>query len=445
MYGPNFTKGYQGRGFQALSSTDVFVLGTDGNLWNETGPWGQVPPPSRMQVDGNVAAFQALSLGEAYVLGTNGNLWHEMGPWGIVPPPIRQQVDGNVAAFQALSSTEAFVLGTDGNLWLEKGPWGPVPPPRQHVIGNVAAFQALSPSAAYVLTTNGGLSLLADIGEPLFHQEQVDGNVAAFQALGVNEVYVLGTNGNLWHETGPWGQVPPPRQQVDGNVAAFQALSSTEAYVLGTNGNLWHETGPWGQVPPPRQQVDGNAFSFHALSGTEAYVEGTDSYLWHETGPWGQGTPARQQVDANVWPDNGIIINSYPNVSGLDGTATLRVYKAGGYHFSGGWTPSNVGTGLIAQDVNLVFTLRDSQGTLWVFSTAGTVPIEGSYNFNYWGTYASLAESWQALAAGYTWHDDYSASLDLLATGNEIIDWYNQNKDTINEIVQVVGFIAGLV
>jgi hypothetical protein len=55
-------------------------------------------PPSRQQVDGNVAAFQALSATEAYVRGDNGNLWHETGPWGTVPPS-RQQVDGNVALF----------------------------------------------------------------------------------------------------------------------------------------------------------------------------------------------------------------------------------------------------------------------------------------------------------------------------------------------------------
>src|SRR5271165_5324358 len=358
MYGSKFTKGYQGRGFQALSSTEAYVLGADGNLWLEGGPWGQVPPP-RNQVDGNVAAFQALSPTEAYVLGTNGNLWHETGPWGHVPPP-RQQVAGNVAAFQALSSTEAYVLGTNGNLWL-----------------------------------------LSGAGEPT--GEQV---------------------------------------QVDGNVAAFQALSPTEAYVLGTDGNLWHETGPWGHVPPPRQQVDGNVVSFYALSGTEAYVEGNDSKLWHETGPWGHVPPPRQQVDANVWPDNSITINSHPNVSGLDGTATLTVYESGAYSFSGGWSPSNIFTGGVAQDVNLVLTLRDSLDTLWVFSTSGTVPIEGSYNFNDTGTNVLLAQNWQFLSAGYTWHDDYNANLDLLTTANEIINWYNQNKQTIDKIVQVAGEIA---
>jgi hypothetical protein len=160
-----------------LSDTEVLVLGTDGNLWLEHGPFGKLPPP-REQVEANVRDFQALSDTEVLVVGTDGNLWLEHGPFGRVPPP-RQQVEANVLTFQALSDTEVLVLGTDGNLWLEQGPFGRVPPPRQ----------------------------------------QVDGNVAAFQALSDTEVLVLGTNGNLWLEHGPFGNVPPPRQQADGNVA----------------------------------------------------------------------------------------------------------------------------------------------------------------------------------------------------------------------------------
>ena len=260
-----------------------------------------------------------------------------------------------------------------------------------------------------------------------------------FQPLSSAEALVLSTDGKLWLEGGPWGQVPPPRNQVDGNVAAFQALSSTSVYVLGTNGNLSFLAGTGEQV-----QVDGNVAAFHALSATEAYVLGTDGNLWHETGPWGKVPPPRQQVDANVWPDNNITINSYPNVSGLNGTAALTVYESGAYSFSGGWSPSNFFTGGVAQDVNLVLTLRDSKGTLWVFSTAGTVPIEGSYNFNDTGTNVLLAQNWQFLSAGYTWHDDYSADIDLLATAKEVINWYSQNKQTIDQVVQVAGQIAGL-
>jgi hypothetical protein len=136
MYGPGSTKGYQGRGFQALSTAQVYVLGTDGNLWSEISPWGTVPPPERWQVDGDVAAFQALSPGEVYVLGTNTNLWHETGPRGAVPP-ARHQVDDNVLNFQAVSGIEAYIQGTDSLLCYETGPWGIVPPQRVQVDANV--------------------------------------------------------------------------------------------------------------------------------------------------------------------------------------------------------------------------------------------------------------------------------------------------------------------
>ena len=98
--------------------------------------------------------FQGLSATQAYVLGEDGNLWLESAPWGNVPPS-REQVDDNVAALQALSATQAYVLGKDGNMWLESGPWGHVPPSREQV--NVTALQALTwdirPGAiqAYVL------------------------------------------------------------------------------------------------------------------------------------------------------------------------------------------------------------------------------------------------------------------------------------------------------
>ena len=60
-------------------------------------------------------------------LGTDGNLWLEQPPFGNVPP-LRTQIDGNVRAFQAFDYNDIYVLGTDGNLWLERGPFGTVPP-----------------------------------------------------------------------------------------------------------------------------------------------------------------------------------------------------------------------------------------------------------------------------------------------------------------------------
>jgi len=112
-----------------------------------------------MQVDGSVQGFQAVSTSEVYVLGTNGDLWLEQAPFGKTPP-ARAQVDGSVQAFQALSDSEALVLGANGNLWLEQAPWGSVPPSRMQVDGSVAVkpTPAGSSSGAPNITTieNGG-------------------------------------------------------------------------------------------------------------------------------------------------------------------------------------------------------------------------------------------------------------------------------------------------
>jgi hypothetical protein len=178
--------------FQALSDSELFVLGSDGNLWLEHGPFGQVPP-QREQVDGTVAlplpaasgevpvlrSFQALSDTEILVLGSDRNLWLEQGPFGQNVPPSRQQIDGNVLAFQALSNTDVFVLGSDGNLWHEHGPFGQqIPPPREQVDGKVVAFQALSDTEVFVQGSDGNLWLEhAPFGQVPPKREQAAGNV----------------------------------------------------------------------------------------------------------------------------------------------------------------------------------------------------------------------------------------------------------------------------
>ncbi|MDH6243016.1 hypothetical protein [Mycobacterium sp. OTB74] len=332
--------------------TQLFVLGTDGNLWLEfaqDGTWGQ---PPRQHVDGNVAAFQPIDSYSAFVLGTDGNLWYEYTDsaqgWGPGVPPKRELVDGHVGAFQVSPNmSAAYVLGTDGNLWLEfaqDGEWGH--PPRQHVDGSVAAFQVNNVTIngfnmfnAYVLGKDGNLwyeyttSAQGWGPEVPPKRELVDGHVAAFEVLsatgssGKGALLVLGDDGNLWFENQPrqignsWGQVPPRgREQVDGHVARFQAMTSAAVYVLGTDGNLWYEytkAEGWGSepegpgIPPTRQQVDGHVAAFQGLSATEALVLGTDGNLWHESasqfGDWGStgfgpGVPpqGRQQIDGDV-------------------------------------------------------------------------------------------------------------------------------------------------
>jgi len=143
--------------------------------------------------------------------------------------------------------------------------------------------------------------------------------------------------------------------------------------------------------------------------------------------------------------ETSITLNGSPNVSGLNGHVTLTIQESGAYSFSGSWSPSNVLTGVISQDVNFVMTLRDAQGAVWVFSTSGTVPSESTYSFNNNGTNPSLAANWQFLQLAYTPHDQVNAGLDLGATWTAIVNWYNQNEQTIDEVVQVVGEIAAAV
>jgi hypothetical protein len=280
----------------------AYVLGSDGKLWLENGPWGTVPP-ARTQVDGSVAKFQPLDANTAYVLGTDGKLWLEHGPWGAVPPG-RALVESNVAKFQALDANTVYVLAADNNstLWREASPFGTIPNP-QRVIQwqGLSQFQALDvngTSSLYLLWPSGSLAVPAP---GLFKTTGVYSGVAAFQALDAGTVYVVDTGGGLYLLQGTWGGYPTPaRSQVDGTVAKFQALDTTTAYVEGTDGKLWLEHGPWGTVPPSRQQVDATVPKFQALDTTTAYVEDSAHNLWLEHGPWGTVPPARIQVDGSV-------------------------------------------------------------------------------------------------------------------------------------------------
>jgi hypothetical protein len=291
------------RSFQTVDGYQhIFVLGTDGNLWQEQPPFGTLPP-KRIQVDGTVFTFQALDSQTLLVLGTDGNLWLEHGPFGQVPP-LRQQVDGNVQAFQGLDSQTVVVLATDGSLWLEQGPFGQVPPSRVQVDGNVKAFTAIpaNPNFIFVLGKDGKLWLeQGPFGKVPPSRQEVDANVRSFYAQDEWAwVWVLGTNGNLWLEFSPFGKVPPSRQQVDGNVLAFQPLDINHVIVLGSDGNLWLEQGPFGTVPPARQQIDGNVMEFLATDANNVLVLGSDGKLWWEQAPFGKVPRGRNLIDATV-------------------------------------------------------------------------------------------------------------------------------------------------
>ncbi|HZT32486.1 MAG TPA: hypothetical protein VFA33_21535 [Bryobacteraceae bacterium] len=170
----------------------VLVLGSDGNLWFEFGPFGQPAPKfwtTRQPVDANVISFQAFELGLVYpdtvfVLGSDGNLWLEHGPFGHPAPNFwtrREQVDANVQGFLGVNYDQVFVLGSDGNLWLEQGPFGQPAPNfwtgRTPIDANVQAFATLDGlvETLLVIRTDGTLWLQGHL---------VTADAAACQVIG---------------------------------------------------------------------------------------------------------------------------------------------------------------------------------------------------------------------------------------------------------------------
>lgn len=287
--------------FQPIDTQHIYVLGSDGKLWLEHGPFGTVPPP-RNQIDASVSTFQALQDGSesVLVLGMDENLWLESPPFDNLPPK-RTQVDGSVRAFQGLNSSLIYVLGDNGILWQEQTPFGSFPPARQQVDSNVRAFQAVNDQAILVLGTDG--RLWYETGPyGTVPPQQIDANVLAFQIINPGgDVWVLRTDGTLWLEQPPFGTVTPLRTQIDGNVRAFQAFDNSDVFVLGTNGNLWLEHGPFGTVPPPRTQVDAKVRAFQYVDLQHVFVLGLDGDLWSEPAPYGTVPPPnRKQIDDNV-------------------------------------------------------------------------------------------------------------------------------------------------
>ena len=444
--------------FFGLSATEVLVLDREGNLWMETAPWG-ASPPARTKVDGNVAAFcPTVGKDLIYVLGKDGSLWLEQGPWGTVPPP-RHLVDESVAAFEPFDDHQCLILGKDGNLWLANGPWGKAPPARQWV----------------------------------------DGNVSDFQANGIREVVVLGNDGNLWRETAPFGpRNPIPRTQVDFAVSAFQVIDEQHTYVAGHDGQFWYETNPLPGFPGVKRPFALDVATFQALSAGQLFYASHDDHFWvvptlcrmhsgahrawpcrstpasmafrcsrqtwrtfsrptarygYDSGQLGASPPVKQKIDGQVqylpyfsplpidFPQSTIQLSAYPNENGLNGNATVTIAPNGAWTFSGWFKPSNPLTGIGSFDVTMAMVVRDSEGYAYSFSTSGTVPFEGSFDWSQSGTNATLASRNIYLQQGYMPHYSSDSSLDVGATLTGVVNWFEQNEQTISQVIDVVGVV----
>jgi hypothetical protein len=312
----------------------IIVLGKDGNLWLETGPFTNVSKTlaRRVQIDANVSnlysqvgekriwrtGFQALNAGEVFVLDKDNNLWLEHAPFNAVPP-ARTQVDANVETFQAMDLGTVFVLGTDGNLWLVTAPFSKIPPPRQQIDSNVLAFQALDINTVFVLGRDGNLWLeTAPFDNVPPRRKQVDANVIQFWAMDSETVYVLGSDRHLWFETGTFEDMEvtlsdrveiacfvndfkPLRISSQGQSVSRHGSSADMVFILDHVGNLWSAQGPYqgGEYTlQTRQFVDSDIVSFGAVDQGNIFVISGDLNLWNESSPFGQKN--RQQVDGNV-------------------------------------------------------------------------------------------------------------------------------------------------
>jgi hypothetical protein len=266
--------------FKTVNPCYVDVLGTDQNLWHEDYCAGQ-GTYNRSQIDAAVIDFQPInSIPQIYVLGSNRNLWNETKNGG-----NRFGVDAAVKSFQGLDSTWVFVQGTDDKLWIEDRTANS----RTLVDPSVLQFQAAG-SSIYALHTDRTLWRETDPTGP-WMASGVDGAVAAFAAVDDTTVYVLGTDGKLWNETGNANH----RFLVDTNVQAFVPLNAQDVYVLGTDANLWREVGTYKN----RAYVDNYVFIDSAnphvpyftyeRGGTSTQtnpnvlVMGSDRHLWLES------------------------------------------------------------------------------------------------------------------------------------------------------------------
>jgi len=293
------------RVFQALSTTTIDVLGSDGKLWRErtgaNGKFGQVPPPRdslfNADLSGRVGNFVDSPSGP-WLMTERGFLWN--GGQGV-------GFTGFVYDAQPLpNSNDVAFLRSNGQLLALRG-W-----PHGKTIGlgfDVGAFQVLSANAVLGLQRDGRLWLtqgpIATGGSLV--QDTIDNNVQSFWALSTTTVAVLGRDRKLWLElasAGRFTHVPPSRYLIDENVTTFQPLDTQTVAVLGTDGKLWLEHFPFGHVPPVRELVDASVLAFQAISKTEFAVLGTDRKLWLEhagsNGRFGQVPPKREQIDSAV-------------------------------------------------------------------------------------------------------------------------------------------------
>jgi hypothetical protein len=245
----------------------LLVLHTDNTLWTYPAPDPnaryRIEPRPPVQIDGDVKDFFSWDGETIFVLGTNGNFWQESAPFGKVPPH-RIPVDEGVLSFYPLleqisqggSNVSFLIQGTiPGNpVLIENPPYGSLPPTATLVDKFVSQFADggtnYDGQIFLMLLTNGMLyQETGPFGTGNPRRTTVDQNVKTFRGPAPDgSLYVLTTDANntLWLDFAPFGDtVPPARVAIDTNIATMEGLNEYEVYVLDRQGTLSLWQGPF--------------------------------------------------------------------------------------------------------------------------------------------------------------------------------------------------------
>jgi len=79
----------------------------------------------RLPVDANVNDIQPIDFNTIFVLGHDGALWLETGPFGDIDQTIqtRTAVYNEAIAFEAVNTDEVYILDGNQQLWLASSPF----------------------------------------------------------------------------------------------------------------------------------------------------------------------------------------------------------------------------------------------------------------------------------------------------------------------------------
>jgi hypothetical protein len=342
--------------FKPVGGNEVYVLGTDGKLWDEQGDKN-----TRTLVDVNVLAFQPIpSSRVVWVLDRNHALWRDY-PTSVTRD--LQPVDTNVAAFHALDAYYVYVKGTDNKLWREHGTWRV----RDPIASNVNTFQPIDAGSSYYLDVWGslwrtGVNVPSNLGPAL-----VDSNVASFEGLDDLNVLSLRADGRLFaifdsaYFTGH-------SALIDKSVAGFAQSRDNVVYVTHTDGTLWRELFDSGAS----DYAFGGVTAVQAASSGSVYTMDASANLFRldPEGPMCTASFPRMTCEPQVlaWATPKIL-GGCPNIPAADGTGTWMPQQDSGVPCSFSGLPKQIK----APDCSTVVSFPCCT---YVWSSAGTACSE---------------------------------------------------------------------